>query len=625
MNCFYIYSSDSFVGDAHFGGGILTRTGKEGATSHKDLIEQLIFESKKRKAEKQKTKEATMELTEKLDSDWKDLLPIVSKIKKGPKEPEVKQKQDDYDRIMRELKFEARGNPTDRLKSEDEVAREEKAKLEKLEQNRLDRMRGFSNKTVEEKTHRSADDLDDNFQIESDTEVTVEYDEHGNLKNADAVIENSKYNTRNEKEEMKDEEESSEAETEDDFSDLKESESESDLEEEVKEETRKELNISEVPDTKIQNKGKLRETIASVPKMKNEEEEEKSSENESKSDVEEQASGTKIQNKRKLCETNAQEMNDEEKEEEGSESEFESDVKEDTKDRTGTERVLKISEVCDTKIQNTRKVCKTNGSAGLKEETKDRTGTDRVLKISEVSDTKIQNKRKLCETIVPDVTKQEKKRKLSLPENENLDADVLKISEMVEKANNELPYTYKLPDSYENLRSTLSHQPPEYQGVIVERMIKCNHPSLATENKENLGKLLIYLLQHLNDVAADSADDMKNCFSVLNAVTPHLYNLTQLNPLNALNSLIEVIKEKQSDYKNKLKRFPGVDVLLFLKLISCLFSTSDFRHQVVTPSLVFISQMLTNCRVKTRYDISFGLFLVTLYLEVCFISKQCVA
>lgn len=72
-----------FVEEAHFGGGILKKTGKEGALTHRELIDQLIAESKKRKAEKQKIKEATLELTEKLDTEWKDLMPLISKGAKG--------------------------------------------------------------------------------------------------------------------------------------------------------------------------------------------------------------------------------------------------------------------------------------------------------------------------------------------------------------------------------------------------------------------------------------------------------------------------------------------------------------------------------------------------------------
>jgi len=53
--------------------------------------------------------------------------------------------------------------PTDRLKSEEELAREEKERLEKLEMERLQRMRGFKEDIVPERQHRSADDLDDGF------------------------------------------------------------------------------------------------------------------------------------------------------------------------------------------------------------------------------------------------------------------------------------------------------------------------------------------------------------------------------------------------------------------------------------------------------------------------------
>lgn len=106
------------MAEGHFGGGMLSKTdSKDGAKSHKDLIEQLIAESKKRKAEKQKEKEQTLDLTEKLDTEWKDLQPVVfKKMKKEEKEPSAiekllsqAEKNVDYDKMMRELKFEKRG------------------------------------------------------------------------------------------------------------------------------------------------------------------------------------------------------------------------------------------------------------------------------------------------------------------------------------------------------------------------------------------------------------------------------------------------------------------------------------------------------------------------------------
>lgn len=40
---------------------------------------------------------------------------------------------DDYDKIVRELGFEMKAQPSDRMKSEDEIAKEEQERLQKLE------------------------------------------------------------------------------------------------------------------------------------------------------------------------------------------------------------------------------------------------------------------------------------------------------------------------------------------------------------------------------------------------------------------------------------------------------------------------------------------------------------
>lgn len=57
--------------------------------------------------------------------------------------------------------------------------------------------------------------------------------------------------------------------------------------------------------------------------------------------------------------------------------------------------------------------------------------------------------------------------------------------------------------------------------------------------------------------------------------------------------------------------------LIFFKLVSLLFPTSDFRHPIVTPCLVFMSEILLRAHIKKyRSDISKGLFICTLILEV---------
>lgn len=79
------------------------------------MIDKLIAESKLRKFEKKQLKQETNELTEQLDKDWKELMPVVPTKNRGETdnedEPPSKKKVDknSYDVLMRSLKFDRRG------------------------------------------------------------------------------------------------------------------------------------------------------------------------------------------------------------------------------------------------------------------------------------------------------------------------------------------------------------------------------------------------------------------------------------------------------------------------------------------------------------------------------------
>lgn len=172
----------------------------------------------------------------------------------------------------------------------------------------------------------------------------------------------------------------------------------------------------------------------------------------------------------------------------------------------------------------------------------------------------------------------------------------------------------------------LENQPPAYQHVIIERIIKCNHPSLGDGNKEKLGNLFAYLLQHLNDLFSteniSNQEELTNAFKCFDSLICHYYNIAQMDPLNAKNCVIEVIKEKYEDFKKYPKRFPGLDTLIFFKLVSVLFSTSDMKHPVVTPCVYFMANLLTTCKIRSSIDLAKGLFIVTLVLEYTSFSKR---
>ncbi|XP_077299641.1 nucleolar protein 14 homolog l(3)07882 [Arctopsyche grandis] len=508
---------NDFVADANFGGGVLSRSDHiDGAKSRKDLIEQLIIESKKRKLEKQKLKEETLDLTEKLDSEWKDLHPIVSKdfnkeVESKTEKPslidkllnEHNKKNEEYDKTMRELKFEPRGTPSDRLKGEDEIAKQEKEKLEKLEKDRLARMRGTAvNEFPTKSKHRSADDLDDGFQFDDSPEIMIAYNKDGKLlvplndttKNDEEVEEDESSNDDNE-EESNDE---SGNESDDSLNDLRKLENSSDEDDgELK--------------AKVVDKSITRDLQQTMNRKRNV----------SHSSESEQTKKTKL-----ITESNQHQS-------------------------------------CQVQIDNA---------------------------------------------------------------DDNIKKDLQSRKLMMEKAAKELPFTYVMPNSYEELIVILENQPPDYQHVIIERLIKCNHPSLGEGNKEKLGNLFAYLLQHLNDLFSaeniTNQEELINAFKCFDSLICHYYNIAQMDPLNAKNCIIEVVKEKYEDFKKYPKRFPGLDTLIFFKLVSVLFSTSDMKHPVVTPCVYFMANLLTTCRIRSSIDLAKGLFIVTLVLEYTSFSKR---
>ena len=155
---------EDFVKHGHFGGGFLKKGDDSEAASNnrESVIDNLIAESKKRKEERQKEREETDELTDKLDLEYKECMDLLMENKmpkKGEAEP-VKLPDSAYDLLVRELRFDARVTPSNKLQSSDEIAKLEKEKLERLEAERLKRMNGDveSSKKI---PHRSADDLDD--------------------------------------------------------------------------------------------------------------------------------------------------------------------------------------------------------------------------------------------------------------------------------------------------------------------------------------------------------------------------------------------------------------------------------------------------------------------------------
>ncbi|KAG9354144.1 hypothetical protein JZ751_012268 [Albula glossodonta] len=192
-----------------------------------------------------------------------------------------------------------------------------------------------------------------------------------------------------------------------------------------------------------------------------------------------------------------------------------------------------------------------------------------------------------------------------------------------EAAKAELPYTFAAPESYRDLKSLLQGHSTEKQCLIVERIQKCNHPSLAAGNKLKLQKLFGFLLEYTGELATMKPPRL----DTINKFIPKLYGLCQLFPDAACNAMQTVLNDSAHEMEESIEvkgraAFPGLDMLIYLKVTALLFPTSDFRHPVATPALVYISQALTKCPVTTLEEVTSGLVLCCLALEYVTLSQR---
>lgn len=449
-----------FTEAAHFGGD---DRGDGDRRDRKTVIEELISEAKLRKAERARDHEEILDMTYKLDNNWKELFPAVKELQRENNEEHVE--PDEYDRLVKEMIFCPRGEPTQKLKNEEDIARMEKDRLDKLERERIQRMKGDQDEeqtASKQSTYRSADDLDDGYWLEpyqdgpEENERVLSYPLHAD-QDGEAAFRNGYEEVR-----------------------------------------RKEPQPVQAPQEESEDE-----------ESGSDEESEADSLNDLKSD---------------------EESNDEDEQE--------------------------------------------------------------VPKSKSVK---------------------EPEKKPSTPVKE------IKELTTVQK----IPFSIAMPASYEQLQSLLQEEPSKIQAIIIDRIIKTNHPKLLHPNRNKMLKLFAYLLQYTNDLFSSITEETTTKgFKVLKELSPFMFDLVQMNPNDTSQCFLEVLKEKYDDFLSNRKLFPKLETLVFLKLVGTFFSVSDFRHPVATPSFVFIQEILSEARVKTRADIASGLFLVTLVLDSQKLSKK---
>jgi len=126
----------------------------------------------------------------------------------------------------------------------------------------------------------------------------------------------------------------------------------------------------------------------------------------------------------------------------------------------------------------------------------------------------------------------------------------------MEEAAKQLPFTFKVPQSYEELTEHFENRSPEEKSIILERMVKCNHPQFGDDNKAKLETLFTLVLQHLHDCASEE-DQVSILWKVFQPKMLEAGNAYRRERLSTIDLLIKAacfVKKVNNVYHIKINQ-----------------------------------------------------------------------
>ena len=129
------------------------------------------------------------------------------------------------------------------------------------------------------------------------------------------------------------------------------------------------------------------------------------------------------------------------------------------------------------------------------------------------------------------------------------------------------------------------------------------------------------LIDHVLHVASPPAPR----FSVVEALTPHIFALTKAYPVISAQACVAKLTLMHKNLIRGLSQgatslssrtWPGSAELAFLRVMGVLWSTSDMNHAVISATRILMGSYLGLARIRSSKDIASGLFLCTLFLQV---------
>uniref|UniRef100_A0A8R1DIS9 Nucleolar protein 14 homolog n=1 Tax=Caenorhabditis japonica TaxID=281687 RepID=A0A8R1DIS9_CAEJA len=184
----------------------------------------------------------------------------------------------------------------------------------------------------------------------------------------------------------------------------------------------------------------------------------------------------------------------------------------------------------------------------------------------------------------------------------------------------DVPFVFEMPKNYQKFCTLLEKYPKDME-VVLERLVKCHHPSLKEGNKKRLNKLFLMCLRWFDDMAKEELTEQSVKEMDVAQATMHV--LLKFDIQYGVRCVRALIRQHWKNRQDKEKSSPASFALISaVRLVSGLFPVSDNWHPVVVPTFFLATEVLCAAKCPNLTALAKQLALATALVEYVGESKR---
>ncbi|CCD67942.2 Nucleolar protein 14 [Caenorhabditis elegans] len=183
-----------------------------------------------------------------------------------------------------------------------------------------------------------------------------------------------------------------------------------------------------------------------------------------------------------------------------------------------------------------------------------------------------------------------------------------------------LPFVFEMPKNYKKFCALLEKH-SESMDLVLERLVKCHHPSLKEGNKKRLNKLFLLCLRWFDDMSKEelTAESVKE----MNLAQETMHALMKFDIQYGVRCVRALIRQHWKGRQDKQKSSPvSFGLISAIRLVSGLFPVADSWHPVVVPALFLATEALCSAKCANLNALAKQIQLANAIVEYVSESKR---